>query len=265
MTDPLFVFDANDEAMPVNSDELHAGWKITLPPAIRRHALGAMRLHEGDDLQLSDGRGLRILATLTDGESGTAEVLEVGREPRPITRITLIQALAKQGHDEMAVDMATQIGVDVVLPWQANRSIAKWKSGRTNRRWAAVLKEATQQSRRSWMPQLGACLGSRQIVSLCRKAVEHGDLIIVLHQDANTSWSLVNAEISLLADRCLDDGQPRTIGVIVGPEGGIADEEIEEFKTAGARCCVLGRNILRASTAGPVAISLVSQALGRFS
>ena len=113
-----------------------------------------MRLKAGDSLQLSDGNGLRIQAVMADPEAGLAEVVEVGREPEPLTRLALIQALAKTGHDEQAIDMATQIGVDQVVPWQADRSIAKWKVGRTDKKWNSVLDAATEQSRRAFKPQL---------------------------------------------------------------------------------------------------------------
>ncbi|KAB8287410.1 16S rRNA methyltransferase [Bifidobacterium ramosum] len=264
MTNPLFLFDPAQDDVPVNSDELNTGWKITLPASVRRHAVQAMRLTDGDEFDLSDGAGLRIAAVLTDAGSGLAEVREVGREPQPVTRLALIQALAKNGHDEQAIDVATQIGVDQVIPWQADRSIAKWKAGRTDRKWDQVLAAATEQSRRAWKPELADCVSSKQVVAICRRACVHGDLVVVLHQDATDTWDGIEQAVRELSDRCLDDGRPRTVNVVVGPEGGIADAEIEQFTAAGARVCVLGTNILRASAAGPVALSLLSRALGRF-
>ncbi len=264
MTEPVFLLDPGHDDVPVNSDEIHAGWILTLPPHIRRHAVQAMRLGKGDALTLSDGRGLRLRATMVDPESGTAEVVEFGRTPQPTIRLCLIQALAKNGHDEQAIDMATQIGVDRVIPWQADRSIAKWKDGRTDRKWRQVLEAATEQSRRCWVPELADCVSSKQIVAICRRACVYGDLVIVLHQDATRSWQDIEGAIAQLSDRCLDDGRPRTINVVVGPEGGISDAEIESFLDAGAACCVLGENILRASAAGPVALSLLSRAVGRY-
>jgi len=244
MTDALFLFDPQVDDVPVNSDELHAGWKLTLPAHIKRHAVQAMRLKAGDSLQLSDGNGLRIQAVMADPEAGLAEVVEVGREPEPLTRLALIQALAKTGHDEQAIDMATQIGVDQVVPWQADRSIAKWKVGRTDKKWNSVLDAATEQSR--------------------RRACVHGDVVIVLHQDATDTWSGVEEKVAQLVERTLQDGRPRTVSVVVGPEGGISEQEVADFVKAGAVSCVLGRNILRAATAGPVALSLLSRVLGRY-
>ena len=264
MTEPLFLLDPDHDDVPVNSDEIHAGWILTLPQHIRRHAVQAMRLETGDMLVLSDGQGLRLRARMTDPQSGTAEVVDFGRTPQPVVRLCLIQALAKNGHDEQAIDVATQIGVDTVIPWQADRSIAKWKTGRTDRKWRQVLDAATEQSRRCWTPELESCVSSKEIVAICRRACVYGDLVIVLHQDATRSWQAIEGMIADLSDRCLNDGRTRTISVIVGPEGGISDAEVKAFTDAGAECCVLGTNILRASAAGPVALSLLSRAVGRY-
>ena len=231
---------------------------------MRRHAIQAMRLKDGDELQLSDGRGLRIHAVLCDAQQGIAQVSSFSKEPQPITKLALIQALAKTGHDEQAIDTATQIGVDEVIPWQADRSIAKWKVGRTGKKWRQVLEAATEQSRRSWTPELGECVTSKQLVAICKRACVRGDMVIVLHQDATKTWNQLEESIAALSDKCLQDGRQRTVYVVVGPEGGIGDAEIESFTNAGAEVCVLGSNILRASTAGPVALSLLARALGRF-
>lgn len=264
MTDALFLLDTEHDDVPVNSDELNAGWKLTLPQSVRRHAIQAMRLKDGDELQLSDGRGLRIHAVLCDAQQGIAQVSSFSKEPQPITKLALIQALAKTGHDEQAIDTATQIGVDEVIPWQADRSIAKWKVGRTGKKWRQVLEAATEQSRRSWTPELGECVTSKQLVAICKRACVRGDMVIVLHQDATKTWNQLEESIAALSDKCLQDGRQRTVYVVVGPEGGIGDTEIESFTNAGAEVCVLGSNILRASTAGPVALSLLARALGRF-
>lgn len=272
MTDPLFVLDPNRDDTPlaaaltgdITDDALEVGWNLTLPDHICRHAIQSMRLGDGDTMQLSDGKGLRVHAQLVDARNGVAQVRSFIREPQPVTRLTLIQALAKTGHDEQAIDMATQVGVDSVIPWQAERSIAKWKTGRTDRKWHGTLESATQQSRRAWMPQLEPCVSDKQIVAICRRACVHGDIVIALHQDATTTWSALEQSVEQLSQRTLDDGRSRSISVIVGPEGGISDDEIALFTGAGAQSCVLGATIMRASTAGPVALSLLARALGRF-
>lgn len=265
MTEALFLFDPSSDDAPVHTDELHSGWNITLPQNVRKHAIQVMRLGKGDGLELSDGRGLRIQASIEDPQNGVVKILSVGKEAQPTTRLALIQALAKGGHDEQAIDMATQIGVDAIIPWQSDRSIARWKEGRTDRKWLQVIQSATEQSRRSWRPQLADHVSSKQIAAICKRANVHGDLVIVLHQDASESWSGIEEAADAMEARCLSDARPRTISVIVGPEGGISDDEIALFKDSGAKCCVLGSNILRASCAGAVALSLLSRALGRWS
>lgn len=268
MTFPLFLFDPEIDETPISSDELHSGWVITVPESVARHAFKAMRLGEGDRLQLSDGRGLRILATVHDPQARQVTVDEVGREPAPVTRLALIQALAKSGRDEQAIETATEIGVDEVIPWQANRSIVQWKAAKEAKaaaKWRQVLAAATEQSRRTWLPGLESKITSRQIVELCRRANVHGDLVIVLHQDATDTWDEIEGLSRELADRCLADGRARTINVVVGPEGGISEDEIAMFVEAGAHAVVLGANIMRASTAGPVALALLARSLGRFS
>ena len=264
MTDALFLLDPDHDDVPVNADGLNIGWSITLPAGVRRHAVQAMRLVAGDSLQLSDGKGLRVHAVLTDPEQGIAEVRDFVREVQPVTRLTLIQALAKNGHDEQAIDMATQIGVDRVIPWQADRSIAKWKAGRTDRKWRQTLDAATEQSRRSWAPELDACVNSKGVVAEILRSNVHGGLVLVLHQDATDTWDSIETLVNGVAERCIDDGRPRSIAVIVGPEGGISDDEVQAFCNAGAHACVLGHTILRASAAGPVALAVLSRALGRY-
>ena len=117
---------------------------------------------------------------------------------------------------------------------------------------------------RAWTPRLADCVSSKQIVAICRRACVHGDLVIVLHQDATDTWDGIEGLVRAMADKCLEDGRPRTVSVVVGPEGGISEDEVEAFTAAGARAVVLGTNILRASAAGPVALSLLARALGRF-
>ena len=151
-----------------------------------------------------------------------------------------------------------------MVPWQADRSIAKWKVGRTDKKWNSVLDAATEQSRRAFKPQLEACASSKEVVAICRRACVHGDVVIVLHQDATDTWSGVEEKVAQLVERTLQDGRPRTVSVVVGPEGGISEQEVADFVKAGAVSCVLGRNILRAATAGPVALSLLSRVLGRY-
>lgn len=144
-------------------------------------------------------RGCAAKAVVDDPKSGIVRVLGFTKEERPVVRLGLIQALAKNGHDEQAIDMATQIGVDEVTPWQADRSIARFKAGRTDRKWMQTLRAATEQSRRAFIPELHDMATSKQVLAMIRRAMVHGDLVIVLHQDANATWSDVERQVEELA------------------------------------------------------------------
>ncbi|EFA23585.1 RNA methyltransferase [Bifidobacterium gallicum DSM 20093 = LMG 11596] len=259
----MFLIDPSHDDSPLNGDTLHEGWVIELPDAVRRHAMGAMRLKNGDALQLSNGKGLRINASVLDDQSGSVQVRSFETEPEPRIRLALIQALAKTGHDEQAIDMATQIGADEIIPWQADRSIARFKQGRTDRKWQQTLVAATEQSRRAWIPKLGECVRSSGVEAICRRACVHGDVVVVLHQDETTHWSHVEEAVQAMMNRTFEDERARTVYVVVGPEGGISEQEVAQFAKAGALCCVLGSTILRAASAGPVALALLSRTTGR--
>ena len=257
MTAPLFLLDPDHDDSPLASDELHTGWRLTLPERIRRHALGSMRLKNGDQLDLSDGDGLHISALVRDASTGLVEVTAVGRQAPPEQELILVQALAKGGRDEQAIDMATQIGVDQVMPWQADRSIAKWRTGRNDRHWQATLDAATEQSRRAYRPRLLGKVDSHGLAAWCRMATNQGNLVLVLHQDADLGWDAVRKRVGELPDGS-------SVAVVVGPEGGIANQEVQAMMRQGALPVRLGGNILRAALAGPVALTLLADMMGRW-
>ena len=178
----------------------------------------------------------------------------------PRVKLGLIQALAKSGRDEQAIEMATEIGVDSVMPWQSQRSIVQWKGNKAEkalRKWKDVLVSATEQSRRALLPQLESMKTTKQLVEWTKQATEAGDIVAVLHQDATDTWSRIEEHVKSLNTEC-------TIWVVVGPEGGISDDEVAQLTAAGAHVCVIGSNILRASSAGSVALTLLSRVLERY-
>lgn len=276
MTLPVFVLHDSPattvDAAPIDA-AFPVGSRPQLPESVQRHAFKSMRLAEGDEFQLTDGRGARITMRVDDADAMLAHVTAVTTDPAPVVRLGLIQALAKGGRDEQAIETSTEIGVDAVMPWQANRSIVQWKGSKADKalaKWRGVLVAATEQSRRAWVPDLEPLHTTRQLAEWIADATGRGDMVVVLHQDATDTWAGVESAASALADRARGvangvsaDAAPATIWVVVGPEGGIADDEVARFVEAGARSCVIGSTILRASTAGPVALTLLARALGR--
>ena len=163
--------------------------------------------------------------------------------------IFLAQALAKGDRDELAVQAATELGVDGVIPWTAARSISRWEGAKVAKghdRWSAIVREATKQSIRAWLPDVLDLASTNQLSRLAGEV-----RMLVLEPTADLALSALEA----------DD---RDIVLVVGPEGGIAPTELATLTAAGATLVRLGDTVLRTSTAGPAAIAVLNAKLGRW-
>ncbi len=217
-----------------------------------RHAVSVRRTRAGERLVLADGGGRSVEGEVTDVGRDVLDVrVEAVRdEPEPSPRFVLVQALAKGDRDDQAIEAATECGVDEVVPWQATRSIVQWRGERgekSRRTWDAVLVAATKQARRTRRPTLGPTASTADVVARVGAAA----LTLVLHEDAGEP--LAGVALPAAGD----------VVVVVGPEGGIAPEELEALVAAGARAVRLGPTVLRASSAGPAALAVLS-ATGRW-
>ncbi len=224
-----------------------AGNLVVLDGPEGRHAATVRRTRVGERLLLTDGEGLRVEATVVAVGAGTLDlrVESVATDPVPSPRFVLVQALAKNDRDELAIQAATESGVDEVVPWQASRSVVRWRGERAEkarRRWDAVLVAATKQSRRTRRPVLGPTASTADLaVRLAGAAAAY-----VLHEDARMPL----AEVTLPTSG--------DVVLVVGPEGGVAPEELAELEAAGASAVRLGDTVLRSSTAGPAALAVLS-------
>ncbi|MDN5789911.1 MAG: 16S rRNA (uracil(1498)-N(3))-methyltransferase [Micrococcales bacterium] len=212
-----------------------------------RHAATVVRIMPGERYLLADGHGRRVVAEATSVERGvlTGTVISIDDEPAPDPRFVLVQALAKGNRDEQAIEAATELGIDEVVPWQAERSVVVWRQERSARslaKWRALIARATKQSRRSRMPLTSSPV---TLASLARR-VGQSALTLVLHEDA--AAPLAGAALPERGD----------ILIVVGPEGGISPRELEALVEAGARPVRLGPMILRASSAGPAALAVLN-------
>jgi 16S rRNA (uracil1498-N3)-methyltransferase len=230
------------------------GDAVTLTGAEAHHASTVRRVRVGEDVTVGDGRG----AWLTGEVESVAprEVVVRIRErtdaapPRP--RVALVQALAKGDRDELAVQAATELGVDEIVPWQAARSVSRWdaaKAAKGRARWATIVREAAKQAHRAWVPEVTELTTTSALAG--RAAASR---VLVLEPTAGEPLSAFAPD---LADA-------RDIVLVVGPEGGIAPEELAALTAAGAQLVRLGDTVLRTSTAGPAALAIVSTALGRW-
>lgn len=240
-TPPLFFVDD----VPADDQLLLAGEE-------GRHAAKVRRLRVGEAVQIGDGRGTvldcRVTNVRTDGL--TLDVRARRVEPTPEPRLVVVQALAKGDRGELAVETMTELGVDEVVPWAAARSIAEWHGQRGERaldRWRKIAREAAKQSRRAWIPVIAPLADETAAADRIKNATG-----ILLSESATASV----AQQPLPAD-----GE---IVIVVGPEGGLTDAELDRFTAAGAAPLRLGSPVLRTSTAGPAALAALSVRLGRW-
>ncbi|QCU78008.1 16S rRNA (uracil(1498)-N(3))-methyltransferase [Citricoccus sp. SGAir0253] len=255
MSHPLFY------AGPGALTGTRPGDAVVLTGAEARHAAQSMRLGVGEHLDVADGSGRRVTATVRSADADRLEATaeQVTDEPAPRPELVLVQALAKGDRDLMGVQAATELGVDAVHPWQAERSIVRWtggggkaaKTAKALAKWEAALLAAAKQARRTRVPAARELLDGVGVASVCGP----GTLVLMLHEDATEPLGDVLAAAGADAER---------IVMVVGPEGGISPAEARALAGAGARPVLLGRNVLRSSTAGPAATAVVQQLLGRF-
>lgn len=208
------------------------------------HAVAVRRLREGEQVVLTDGLGTSATGEVasTGKRVFTVTVSSVALEDCPEPAVTVVQALPKGDRGELAVEVLTEVGVDTVVPWAASRSVAVWKGERavkSHAKWQATAREAAKQSRRSWLPTITPLSTTADLASVVAEA----DLAVVLHEDATSPLSAVDVPNS------------GRIVVVVGPEGGIAPDELAALTAAGAQTVRLGAEVLRTSTAGVVAVA----------
>jgi len=206
------------------------------------HAAAVRRIAAGEHVQLTDGAGAVATCRVTDVGKGrlSAEVLEVVVHPPEMPRLVVVQALPKGDRGELAVEMLTEVGVDVVVPWSASRSIARWKGERADKslaKWRSTAREAAKQARRPFFPEVAELASTEDVVALLARA----SVRVVLHEAA--SGPLADVPVPGRGE----------IVIVVGPEGGITDAELEAFSAVGAEPLRLGSSVLRSSTAGVAA------------
>ncbi|MGP0223139.1 16S rRNA (uracil(1498)-N(3))-methyltransferase [Paenarthrobacter sp. NCHU4564] len=256
MSNPVFF------ASPGALDGVGPGSVFVLDGQEARHAVTVKRIVAGESVDITDGAGTRLTGTVVEAGQGSLSVKagEVSFEQRPAVRLVLVQALAKGDRDELAIETATELGIDAVVPWQAERSIVRWKGDRAAKahaKWQSVVAAAAKQARRSWIPEVRPVADSAGL----SKAVAAADMAIILHEDARNSLRSVLEAASLVAD---GTEAPLEVLLIVGPEGGISPREVTRLSDAGAVTALLGHHVLRSSTAGPAAVVLASDVLGRW-
>ena len=216
------------------------------------HAANVRRTRRGEQLDLGDGAGTVAHCEVTEVAKGrlSARVLDrrVVAPPSPI--VTVAQALPKSDRSELAIELATEAGADAFVAWHAARCVARWDGAarvdKGLRRWQAVARAASRQSRRPHIPTVEGLVTTAQL------AAAAGPTTLVLHESATVS----------LTELPLADAVSLTL--VVGPEGGVAEEELAALTEAGALAVRLGPTVLRTSTAAAVALGALGVLTSRW-
>jgi len=218
-----------------------------------RHAVSVKRTGVGEQIELVDGHGTRAVITVT-GVSGKDRLTGVvdcaANEPASRPTVTVIQALPKAARSELTVDLLTQAGADVIVPWQAGRSVANWgkKQDKGLAKWRAAARAAAKQSRRSRIPEITPVVDQAAVAALIQAA----PLALMLHEDA--TGKITDQPVA----------QVDSVVLIIGPEGGISPAELDAFTAAGAHPVRLGPEVLRTASAGMVALAALGAVTDRW-
>jgi 16S rRNA (uracil1498-N3)-methyltransferase len=228
-------------------DELPDADELLVDGAEGRHAVEVLRLAPGERVRVGNGRG-----ALAEGDvlAAGAEGLRVAVRsrfdvPAPDPEFVLVQALPKGDRGPLAVDLATELGVDRIVPWTAARCVTRWRDDRVEKgvaKWRSAARAASKQSRRPRVPEVTGPMTTREVCGLLRDT----DLAVVLHEQARRPL----AELQV--------PPTGTVAIVVGPEGGLTDGEVVAFRAAGAQAVRLGAEVLRTSTAGAAALAALS-------
>jgi 16S rRNA (uracil1498-N3)-methyltransferase len=234
--------------------DIPAGDELYLAGDEGHHAARVRRVRVGEAVLVADGAGLLLHCVVQRvvGDGVHLNVTERGVVAVPQPRLVVVQALPKGDRGELAVEVLTELGVDEIVPWAAARSITQWIGARGEKslqRWRRTAREAAKQSRRARFPDVGDLASTKEVTARLAGAAT----ALVLHEAADAP--LAAAELA-------QDGD---VVVVVGPEGGVAPEELDAFTAAGARSVRLGEPVLRTSTAGAAALAALSLRLGRWS
>jgi len=239
MNDPFLVSDCLTEPLP------GVGSRVALGGQDGRHAVVVRRIRPGEMIMVGDGRGRGVRGRVVE-VSKAALVIEVSQtltEP-PSRRVRFIaaQALVKGDRAELAVEMLTELGIDEIVPWAASRSVVRWTAERADKslaRWRAAVREAAKQCRRLRIPAVADPVSTSELVV----RVGSADLALVLHEDATESLPTIDLPVA------------GSVLMIIGPEGGVAPDELGALLGAGARAVSVSDGVLRTSTAGTVALA----------
>ncbi|BCK57558.1 16S rRNA (uracil(1498)-N(3))-methyltransferase [Nocardia wallacei] len=211
-----------------------------------RHAATVRRIRVGEPVTLSDGAGVLAESEVVAARKDMLELQVLNRVVAEAVSppVTVVQALPKSDRSELAVELMTEAGADVVVPWQAARCVANWegKAHKGVEKWRAAARSAARQSRRAYIPEVRDLHRTPDVLDLVREAKADNGIVVALHESGRSRF--VDLPVAAAS----------RIVLIVGPEGGLDDGELTALSEAGASVALLGPTVLRTSTAAAVAL-----------
>ena len=231
-------------------DQISSGSTQELSGDEGHHAVKVMRLQIGEQIKIADKLGNWVSGAITEvgKKSLKIDVAERGNAERLKPELILVQAVTKSDRTKEMLELLTVAGADQIIPWQAQRCISKWKSDSTDK-WLTTIKESAKQARRVKLPVLSDAVTTNQLVKLFQAE----DQIIVLHE---------SAQLNLSQFKFVE--KTKRMFIIIGPEGGISEEEIAQLTSAKAVVVRMGENVLRSAHAGFAALSGIQTLIGRW-
>jgi 16S rRNA (uracil1498-N3)-methyltransferase len=232
---------------------LHAGQEFELPSEATRHVAQVLRLGKGKLITLFNGLGGEYIAEIC-AQSRRTTVVRVSEfhdiERESSLAITLVQGISRGDRMDISIQKAVELGVSAVIPFQAQRSTAKLSSDRASRRlrhWQGVVRQACEQCGRNRLPTIEPIQSLEQIVA-------NNDLHLGLVMSPQGEFDLVDIRTD-----------HRSFRLVVGPEGGLDERELEQLRVAGYRNLRVGPRILRTETAAIAGITLLQARFGDLS
>lgn len=232
------------------SDQISTGQRQVLENEEAHHAIKVLRLNTGEVIKISDGVGNWVSGPIVEiaKKELYISITERGQIQAAKPELVLVQAITKSDRNKEMLELAVEAGVDRIIPWQSERSISKWQSD-SEQKWQVGIKQSCKQARQVKLPQLMQVMSTSEVI----KSIGEGGFGIVFHEEASTKFS----------DLTIPNSQS-SVYLLIGPEGGISEQELLSFQNNGSKVVRLGDTVLRSAHAGFAALSAVQTKLGRW-
>lgn len=232
------------------SDQISTGQRQVLENEEAHHAIKVLRLNIGEVIKISDGVGNWVSGPIVEiaKKELFVSITERGEIQAAKPELVLVQAITKSDRNKEMLELAVEAGVNRIIPWQSERSISKWQSD-SEQKWQVGIKQSCKQARQVKLPQLMQVMSTSEVIT----SIGEGGFGIVFHEEASTKFS----------DLTIPNSQS-SVYLVIGPEGGISEQELLSFQNNGSNVVRLGDTVLRSAHAGFAALSAVQTKLGRW-